>query len=270
MTTVDAVIGTSERRRALGTFIRLHRERASPAPLGLDATGRRRTPGLCREDLAQLCAVSATWITWIEQGRKVAASPRVLTRLAAVLQLAPAERIYLFDLAGRHDPTEPVLPGSCPPDAVIQSVHALRCPAYVLDRGWHIAAANAQAAELFLGWGADSYPQPANLLRFLFFFPGARELIDDWQARARRLVAEFRADCGHLINVAPIAGLVQELTSDGCDFARFWQTHEVLEREGGERRFQHPRHGALVFEQLTLHPAVRSDLKLVILLELRG
>src|SRR5215468_8695787 len=92
---------------SLSAFLRALRERQSPADFGLAAGPRRRTPGLRREEVAQLCGLSATWYTWIEQGRDVAASPAALGRLAQVLQLSPAERAYLFELAGRRDPARP-------------------------------------------------------------------------------------------------------------------------------------------------------------------
>jgi transcriptional regulator with XRE-family HTH domain len=315
-----------QQRQHLGEFIRLHRQRLQPQAAGLAASARRRTPGLRREELAQLCAVSTTWITWLEQGRDVAASAAVLTRLAQALQLSAAERAYVFDLAGRRDPAEPA-PSSRAAPAVLRSVQALQCPAYVLDRRWDVVAANVLARDLFLDWGgaggvleiaapapalapspapapspmatsvpasasasaqahasmpAATSPQRAktrsakpgtpstapapNLLQFLFVFPPARQLIHDWDARAQRLVAEFRADCGRYADSPQLAELIAALAAASPDFARCWHSQEVLAREGGERRFQHPRLGARVYEQLTLRPAVRSDLKLVMLL----
>lgn len=255
-----------EARASLGIFIRLHRQRVQPETAGFAATARRRTSGLRREELAQLCRVSATWITWLEQGRSVSASAGVLARLAQALQLSKAERAYLFELAGRRDPAvlQPADPE--PAQAVLESVRAMQCPAYVLDRRWDVVAYNAHAADLFLNWGRGADSAVPNLLRFLFLFPPARRLIADWDARSWRLVAEFRADCGRLAETAPLAELVGEMTNASGDFARCWQSHDVLEREGGARRFHHPRQGELRFEQLTLRPAVRSDLKLVMLL----
>ena len=87
----------------LGAFIRAQRERTSPSAFGL-AEGRRRTPGLRREELAGLCGVSATWLAWLEQGRPVSASAKTLARLATVLKLSQAERKYLFKLADKVDP----------------------------------------------------------------------------------------------------------------------------------------------------------------------
>lgn len=270
MTRSNKPVDYSEQRKRLGEFIRLHRQRVKPEAKGFAATARRRTPGLRREELAQLCAVSATWITWLEQGRGVAASAGVLARVAETLQLSPAERAYLFELAKRRDPSEPHPPRAVVPHAVLRSVHAIDCPAYVLDRRWDVVAANTKATDLFLDFGGKMGHNPPNLLRFLFLFGDARPLIHEWHMRAWRLVAEFRADCGRLADAPPIRELVEELTNASSDFARLWHTHDVLEREGGLRRFHHPKRGDLLFEQLTLHPAVRSDLKLVMLLRATG
>src|SRR4029434_9370060 len=97
----------------LGDFLRAHRARLSPTSLGLPAIGRRRTAGLRRAEVAQACGMSPTWYTWLEQGRDIAASPPALSALARALQLTPAERAYLFELADRRAPN---LPGSTTTD----------------------------------------------------------------------------------------------------------------------------------------------------------
>src|SRR6185312_4468119 len=138
-------------RDELGEFLRSHRARLTPGELGLEPGMRRRTPGLRREEVAQLAGVSATWYTWIEQGRDVSVSSSALTRLARVMRLTVAERAYLFDLAGRRDP-------DAPPDSPLGElnltaiVDAITTPAYVLDRAWNALAWNKAAARLFVGW----------------------------------------------------------------------------------------------------------------------
>lgn len=260
--------GEPSRSSQIGAFLKMHRQRVSPEDAGVESGGRRRTPGLRREELARLCGVSPTWITWLEQGRGVAASAGVLARLAAALRLTPAERTYLFDLAGRRDPEEQEAQAR-PAHAALRSVEAMRCPAYVLDRQWDIPACNALASKLFLNWGARPGHTP-NLLRFLFQSKASRLLIHDWDTRARRLVAEFRADCGSRALSPALRAFIDALAHDNQDFARLWNSHEVLGREGGERRFQHPKLGPLVYEQLTLRPDQRGDLKLVLLLDQPG
>ena len=249
--------------RALGDFIRAHRERLSPLSVGLPPGPRRRTPGLRREEVAQLCGVSPTWYTWIEQGRPVSASADALARIAVALQLSRAERAYLFELAAQRDPAEPDPAAADAPDTLLQTVQLVDTPAYVLDRQWNALAWNARAADLFVGWLDGTHDR--NLLRFTFTEPGARDLIVDWEIRARRLAAEFRADSIRHLNDAPTRGLIDALSTASDAFARFWASQDVGEREGGRREFNHPRDGRIVYDQITFKPAHREDLKLVVL-----
>ena len=259
---------TTTQRAALGDFIRAHRARLTPEQVGLQPGMRRRTPGLRREEVAQLAGLSATWICWIEQGRDVAASPAALDRLTAALRLSPAERRYLFELAGRRDPraTPPAEDDAVPP-ALIQALAAIALPAYLLDRLWQVRAWNAPAARLFTGW--LDRPSDRSMLRYIFLDPAARRLVSDWPGRARRVVAEFRADCGPRLAEPGPAALVEALCARSPDFARLWTEQEVLGREGGERHFYHPHDGLMRFEQLSLSVAARPDLKLVLLAPLR-
>jgi transcriptional regulator with XRE-family HTH domain len=254
----------------LGEFIRAHRERVSPESAGLPGGGRRRTPGLRREELAQLCEVSPTWLTWLEQGREVSASGKMLARLAEVLHLSVAERAYLFSLAERLDPHHDGEGGEAGDgqESLDDIVTAIAAPAYMLDRQWDAVAWNAHAAALFGGWLDVGQAAPArpNLLRFMFRAAAARGLIVDWPDRARRLVAEFRADIGKYADQQAPASLIAELSAQSDEFRALWSLQDVVSREGGLRSFHHPRMGELSFSQVTLHLAKRHDLKLVMLL----
>jgi transcriptional regulator with XRE-family HTH domain len=250
----------SDQRRLLGDFVRAHREALRPEGLA----GRRRTPGLRREELAERAGISATWCAWIEQGREVQASSHALGRLARALALSHAERAYLFELAGRRDPETPVSdPAADAPASIRAVVEAVSHPAYGLDRLWNACAWNVGAEDLFAGWlGAG---EDRNLLRYVFLSPSARSLIPDWEDRARRVLAEFRADYGRSLGDPRVRGLVDDLRRDSPLFADAWDNQTVLGREGGFRAFVHPVRGALRFEQHTFNPADRPDHKLVLL-----
>ena len=257
-----------EQRRELGEFIRARREKLVPSAVGLAVGGRRRTPGLRREEVAQLCGLSTTWYTWIEQARDVSVSPPALARLANALRLSRAERAYLFELARKRDPDRGEGTVEVIPAVVPACVTAIRAPAYVLDRGWTARAWNKPAERLFIGW--LDRPGDRNLLRFIFLAAAARRLICDWEQRARRVVAEFRADSlAHLSDPA-LRALIDELRRNSRDFARFWEQHGVLEREGGERTFNHPRDGFLRYQQVTFDLASQPALKLTMLVGVRG
>jgi transcriptional regulator with XRE-family HTH domain len=256
------------RRRELGDFVRAQRGKLTPAAAGLTGTARRRTPGLRREEVAQLCGLSATWYTWIEQGRDVSVSSAALVRLATALRLSRAERSYLFELAGRRDPEPSVDDADEIGSAVRVCVDAIDAPAYVLDRNWNARVWNAKAERLFVGW-LDA-TDDRNLLRFIFLEPRARSLIDGWHERARRVVAEFRAQAGSHLNDPAMRDMIEVLREASPDFASLWRQRDVLAREGGERTFHHPRDGFLRFEQVTFSLVSHAEMKLTILVPAPG
>ncbi len=252
-----------DRQRELGEFVRAQREKLTPASFGLATARRRRTPGLRREEVAQLCGLSITWYTWIEQGRDMSLSSAALARLAKALRLGRAERAYLFELARKRDPDTSGGESDTIPSALLACVATVGSPAYILDRAWTARGWNAKAARLFGGWLDGEHDR--NLLRYIFLSPAARALIRDYDERARRVVAEFRADVStHLADPA-IRDLVDGLRRQSSGFARLWDKHGVLGREGGARTFNHPRDGSLRFEQVTFNLASQPDLKLTIL-----
>ncbi|HEY0184182.1 MAG TPA: helix-turn-helix transcriptional regulator, partial [Rhodopila sp.] len=210
-----------DQRRLLGAFLRTHREALTPDPARL---GRRRTPGLRREEVAELCGLSTTWYTWVEQGRDIAVSAAALARLADALRLTAAERAYLFELARRRDPRPP---GTEPaavavPDELLAVPLAASVPAYLLDRLWHVRGCNDAARRLFSPWfdsGETCLP------RYVFLGSTARDFIWDWEDRARRLVAEFRADTARDPDDRAMRALVDGLLRDSEAFARFWNDH---------------------------------------------
>jgi transcriptional regulator with XRE-family HTH domain len=257
-----------DQRRLLGAFLRRRRELLNASDVGLHAirAGRKRTPGLRREELAQLSGMSPTWYAWIEQGRDISVSPDALARLADVMRLTPAERSYLFQLTRKRDPAEPPNgeEDEGAPSAILrEAVNAVTAPAYLLDRYWRARAWNKPAVELFADWLGG--PEPC-LLAYVFLNSAARAFIVDWENRARRLAAELRADTGRNPHDPGLRALVDRLGTGSKDFSAFWSDHAVLAREGGERSFHHPRAGLRRYEQATLSPAGRPDAKLVILL----
>ncbi|MFO1109488.1 MAG: helix-turn-helix transcriptional regulator [Bradyrhizobium sp.] len=248
---------------SLSAFLRVLRERQSPAEFGLAAGSRRRTPGLRREEVAQLCGLSVTWYTWIEQGRDVSVSPSALARLARGLRLSRAERNYLFELAGKRDPDRPG-DSDDPPEEVLACVDAINGPAYILDRTWNARRWNAKASRLFTGW-LDANGE-RNLLRYIFLRPEARSLIRDWPARAHRVVAEFRAAMTGHADDPETRRIIDELSVASTDFVRCWATQGVLAREGGKRAFKHPTMGLMHYQQVSLSLAGWPDYRLTMLL----
>lgn len=258
----------SARRKELAAFLQAIRGRSQPADFGFPSGSRRRTAGLRREEMSQLVGISTTWYTWIEQGRDVNISAEALDRLAGNLRLTRSERAYLFEIADRRDPHGSQAESDDVPPLLIDLLADIGVPAYLMGRYWDLLGWNGAAAELFTGWldaprGEDE-PSP-NLLRFVFLEPRTRQFLVDWEARARRITAEFRADCRNSLEEPALMRLIEELTTASPDFARFWKQHDVLERQGGERRFLHPRRGEISYQQATLRPDEHEHLKFVML-----
>ena len=127
---------------------------------------------------------------------------------------------------------------------------------------------NKPAAQLFTGWldKRAREDEPAkNLLRFVFLRPQTRGFLVDWETRASRITAEFRADCRTRLEEPALIRLVDELAAGSPEFARFWKQHHVLERQGGRRDFDHPKLGRVSYQQLTLRPVDQEQMKLVLL-----
>ncbi len=254
----------ADQRRLLGDFIRAHRERLRPdAP----AT-RRRTPGLRREELAARADISPTWCTWLEQGRPVRPSLETLARLADALALSAAERAYLFQLAGRMDPQAASSSASEAPEALLAMVSVVTQPAYGLDSLWNACCWNEAASRVFRGWLDGDHDR--NLLRFVFLDAAARKLIPDWEDRARRLLAEFRADYSHNFRDTRVTELIDSLRSRSSLFADAWGSQAVHYRAGGPRGFLEPDGGAVRYFQHTFIPVERTDYKLVVLVPVTG
>lgn len=255
------------RRKELGEFLQALRQRGTPEEYGFPAGQRRRTKGLRREEVAQLAGISATWYTWIEQGREVNVSSEALDRLAQALKLSRSERTYLFDMADRRDPRGTETEADQVPETLVGMLDNITIPAYIMGRTWDVLAWNKPAEALFSGWldkVTAGGPAP-NLLRFVFQHPEARLFVVNWEVRARRLVAEFRADCRGRLEEPELQRLVNELSQASADFERFWKQHDVLERQGGQRAFNHPKKGNINFQQVTLRPVEQEQLKLVLL-----
>jgi len=261
----------------LGEFLRARRESLRPEDLGLPQRTRRRTPGLRREEVAQLCGISPTWYTWIEQGRTVAVSPATLAALSQGLHLTQPERAYLFEIAARLDPSPPG-PSPSAGEEWTGLVRAIRTPAYVLDCYWNAIEWNPAAGQLFHDWLGKPLPArrrvppgrsgraTPNLLRYVFLEPRAKTFLVDWEERALRLVGEFRSDTPGMRDDPRRAALVDELSRASREFAAGWRAQRVLARDGGRRSFRVRRGETQHFEQHILRMARRPELRMTVLL----
>lgn len=258
----DIAQSTADNGALLGAFLRARRDELRPHDVGLPAGVRRRAPGLRREEVAQLCGISPTWYTWLEQGRIKGVSVATLAAITRGLRLSRAERAYLFQLTARTDPEHGVSGGTAHPLGAL--VHAVRSPAYVLDRHWDAVAWNRPAASLFADW-LGPHTLDRNLLRYVFLDPRARDFIVDWPQRSRRLVAQYRADTAAPRKDPSRNTLVDELAAASTEFLAAWRAQRVDARDGGPRHFAHARRGLLAYEQYIMRLAENAELKMTVL-----
>ncbi|WP_158621356.1 helix-turn-helix transcriptional regulator [Streptomyces triticirhizae] len=235
------------RRKELADFLRSRRRRVDPSVTGLPlaSSGRRRMPGLRREEVAQISGVSLTWYTWLEQGRDINASEQVLNSIAKALRLSPVEQAHLFRLAGEKA-KGPAAVETESPLHVQELLDLLNPnPAYAINRFFDILAWN-RAEEALLHLTLAELPKAQrNVIWLLFNDPRARDLLPDWESEARWLVGILRAESAHQPGAPRLIELVDELRAGFPEFERLWRSHELGSFTPAERRFNHPKVGSM-------------------------
>ena len=248
----------------LGSYLKDRRARLDPAAFGF-ASGRRRTPGLRREEVAQRANISPTWYTWLEQGRGGAASADVLDRIARALMLTDVEREHLFLLGlgrppeVRYQKSEGVTPRL---QRVLDALEP--CPAVIRTATWDVVAWNRAATVMLTDYGALP-PNKRNILRFIFLEPRVRDAQYDWQSVARFVVGAFRVDAARAGAAAEVQPLVDELCRLSPEFKAMWQANDVHGHHGdGVKQLKHPVLGPISFEFSSFAVDGRPDLSMVV------
>jgi transcriptional regulator with XRE-family HTH domain len=253
-----------QQRLELGNFLKSRRLRLTPQQVGLIAYGRRRTPGLRREEVAYLAGVSLTWYTWIEQGREVNFSPQIITGIIHALLLQPQEKSYVFELCGFQSNAEQYrleIPVSITQFIDLQA----RLPVFVLGRYWDVLYMNQYAKSLFVGF-TDLSEQNQNMLWYMFACHQVRNTLRDWEVHARRVVAEFRADYVSHLSDPWLDKFINRLRHESIEFNAIWDNHDVLLKKETAKVFNHPEFGNLAFIQHTFRWSENGDVKLVIMI----
>ncbi|MGM4980194.1 MmyB family transcriptional regulator [Rhizobium tropici] len=247
---------------SLGAFLKDRRNRLDPATFGF--SGRRRTPGLRREEVAQRANISPTWYTWLEQGRGGSPSSDVLNRIATGLMLTEPEREHLFMLGlgrppeVRYRTTEGVTPRL---QRLLDSLDA--SPALIKTATWDVVAWNRAAAVVLTDYGALPVEQ-RNILRLLFGNPAIRASQHDWENLARFVVGAFRADAARAGAVSEVSELVDELCKVSSEFEALWLENNVHVQGEGLKHLRHPKLGPIELEYSAFAVDGRPDLGLVI------
>jgi transcriptional regulator with XRE-family HTH domain len=260
---VTGVDGGQLRRRELAAFLRSRRERVRPEQVGLPPTRRRRTPGLRREEVAQLAGVGITWYTWLEQGRDINASSQVLDAIARTLQLDGHEYSHLFTLAGSPEAAITPIADEC--HALWPTAQALLdqlepFPAIVVSARFDLLAFNRVYASFFDD--IDAIPiEDRNMLWLAFTHPGLREVIVDWDDIVGQMVAEYRAAMAEHLGEPAWKSLVARLHRASPEFTAVWERHDVQRIQSRTKRALHPEAGLLLLDYTNLwfgpHPGAR-------------
>lgn len=242
----------------LGEFLRSRRARLSPEDVGLPTFGgRRRVPGLRREELAQLAGVSVAYYTRLEQGQSTNASDGVLDAIARALRLTEQEITHLRLLARPGRTVRRTVKNETVRASVKQMLDGFdNLPALVIGRRTDVLAWN-RLAHLFLAshldWDSPSAPsERPNMVRMVFLDPNYAGLYVDWKAKAKEAVAYLRLAVGKYPDDPKLEQLVGELSVKSPDFASLWSNYSVQDCGFSTREYHHPLVGKVTIHQETM------------------
>ena len=240
-------------QNVLGDFLKARRGRVRPEDLGLPARGRRRVPGLRRDELAELAGLSEPYLTRLEQGVDRHPSTQVLQALAQALRLDDDETTYLLNLAA----PSPGRPETVLDDEVQRLLDSWPdTPAYVRNRRLDVLAANKLAMTL-----SEMYWPGRNLARDMFLSPQVRQLLPEWEQIAAQTVAALRAEADQ--QDPRFAALLSELLQQD-DFQRLWAHNDVRVPRDETKRFVHPVAGPLELRRQSLRISGAEDQVIIV------
>jgi transcriptional regulator with XRE-family HTH domain len=243
----------NERLQELSDFLKTRRARLNPKDVGLPNTSRRRTPGLRREEVAELANISATWYTWLEQGRPIKVSIRTGALIAKALHLDDSERSHFFKLLEQPQAAELESAEAESLDYEIQSVlDGLQFhPTFVLNHRWDLLAWN-RAAEFVLHFGEGSETR-RNFIRFIFSSRYFKSVSINWESDVRGILAQFRLDYDQYVHEdATLEQQINLLRREVPEFRQWWSEHAVMQRTGWGKELIHPDAQLLNFKSMVL------------------
>jgi transcriptional regulator with XRE-family HTH domain len=244
-------------------FLRRCRARIKPEDVGLPNGRRTRTGGLRREDVAALSGVSASWYTWLEQGRDIRVSDDVLERISRTFRLTEDERTYLFSLVQHRMPRLPSdTQREAPPD-VVRMMNALPIPAIAMNLRCDLLAWNPIQSAIYRDYGTLP-PTERNLLEILLTKPVKHMTPAQLEFTATRLIARLRFDYSKCADDPKFEALVRRLIARSPLFSRIWRIPDFTLRSYGLHRFTHARFGLLSFEHTSYVPDGHSNIRVVI------
>jgi len=253
-----------QRYKELADFLKTRRAKISPLQVGLPQGVRRRTPGLRREEVAQLAGIGLTWYTWLEQGRPISVSKQIIESLSRVLMLDKHERIHLFTLAKQPLPVD-ILSYQGSISQNIQHVldNLVLCPSFVMDQRWNVIAWNKAACLVFEDFGEMDVLE-RNMVWRMFTNVNYKQLFLDWEYHAQGMLARFRSTCGQYIEDPWLVEFIQALKKESKEFDLWWSRHDVQSNGEISKKLRHPIAGTLIFEFSNFDVSDNSGLKLIV------
>lgn len=262
----DDPVGTG-REAELGAFLRARRENLDPARLGMSRIGRSRTPGLRREEVAEMAGIGITWYTKLEQGRPIRVSPKVLNAVASALQCTPSETEHLFTLAGLQRPAPLVGTTVCETvSATTQRVldQLDPIPALVQNARFDIMAHNAAYSRL-LGVDIPSLPpQDRNCIYLALTHAGWRAAVVDWEEMIANMVALYRAAMAEHMHDPIWQAQLERYMGVSDRFRDLWQRYQIRGIQNHVKRFTHPKTGEFSLTQTNWWTAPRNGARLLV------
>jgi transcriptional regulator with XRE-family HTH domain len=257
----------TKRRAELADFLKTRRARLRPEQFGLPGVGRRRTPGLRRDEVAHLAGVGVSWYTWLEQGRDITVSNQVLESLAEALQLTREERRHLFLLARGMVPVADESTFATPlPEGLQAVLNALgTAPAILIDERFNLVAWNESACRVFGDFTLLSEKE-RNRIWYLFINPAARQLFVHWEQATHHAVMHLRSVYAVYAGDLWFEQFLLDLQQASPEFHRLWSQHDVQESCDlhHEKELNHPQVGRLLFSSTILIVSGVSSLKIVV------
>lgn len=250
----------NHKTKILGEFLKSRRERIKPDHIETTGRfGRRRTPGLRREEVAHLAGVSITWYTWLEQGRVNTASREVIESVGKALQLSPEEHLHLLRLAnygGKSDlyPQAEMSPG------LQQIIDQLHYPAIIANHRTEVLAYNRMATEAIVNFSAIPAGERV-MTRLIFTVPSLRKQLVNWEEFADYTIGVFRSSFDQQVGDPWNEEFVRQMCQESEEFLALWRVHEVRQKTAILYTFDHPAAGRLFF-QLNTFSTINGDANL--------
>ena len=255
---------TVDTTQELAAFLRTRRERLDPHDFGLPSRRQaRRTPGLRREEVAELAGVSIDYIVRLEQARGLRPSADVVEALARALRLTPDERAYLFDLAQQRPRNADELASTAAPPLARLVADLSPLPAMLMNHRYDILAWNGEMARLLLDFDTLP-PSRRNAMWLCLLHPRIREFYVDRERVVREGVAHLRAAWAAHPEDRALTDLIAEFIAHDEEFARWWAERDVKVNGRGRKVMRHPDAGEIAVHFEVLMPLQDPDQRLVI------